>query len=276
MSDSWHNGNKWDSDNVWDSLLREYDQAVGAISSLLAWYEQKRKWKRIWSKSLRAGAIMSAAAGTFCPLIDATGVLKSGGDVLILGQFGYVAFALAGALVGADKFFGVSSGWMRFTLTRMEIERRLKSFRLDWNIYLADIEGQPHTSQDIKALLGKIKELTLSVHDTVKRETEYWASEFRTNLTELEKVVRAEAETTKPGDISVSLTNAAEFGNEFTLSFPGRGDEIIRGSSALLSGVPPGNYPVRVTGQKGERTSTDVRVVDVQAGRLERVTFQLP
>jgi len=90
----------------------------------IQWYEKYRKGKRVASRLFRGLAIAAVAVGTLCPLIDAA--LKS--PSWAFGQWGYVAFALAAAFVGADKFFGVSSSWMRFMLASLDLDRARKEF----------------------------------------------------------------------------------------------------------------------------------------------------
>lgn len=83
----------WNKQNPDESLTQIYDWAVLRASENIAWYERKKKPRRIWSQGLRALSIIFAAVGALCPLIDSTGILGGGqtGDVqnrLILAQWG--------------------------------------------------------------------------------------------------------------------------------------------------------------------------------------------
>jgi hypothetical protein len=46
--------------------------------------------------------------------------------------WGYVLPALAAACIGFDRFFGISSGWMRSMTTAQALERRLEQLQHDW------------------------------------------------------------------------------------------------------------------------------------------------
>ena len=123
------------SQTLWDILHEEHKKGVQEAEKYIAWYEHHRMWKRNASRLLRALSIIAVAVGTLCPLIDAA----SPSTTIRIGQWGYVAFALAAAFVGGDRFFGVSSSWMRFTSARMELERVLTEFTFDWKLLTAEI-----------------------------------------------------------------------------------------------------------------------------------------
>jgi hypothetical protein len=256
---------------LWDILNREYEQVVQEADGYIRWYERNRMWKRNASRFFRALSIIAVAVGTLCPLIDAAYPSTS----RIFGQWGYVAFALAAAFVGADRFFGLSSSWMRYMIARLELDRALKEFHFEWTRLTAEIKDKPLSSERFEVCLKTIQTFTLRVQDIIKRETEGWITEFQRSLAELEKAVQAEVRARKPGDLSVTVTNASEFDGGLTLSVAGR-DRTFEGSSTLLNDIPPGRYEVRVVGKKGGKTSSDVEVAEVLPGDLTKVEMTLP
>ena len=114
----------WDEEDIEKSLEKIYQWVIQNIKSQIEWYGKKRKPKRIASQLLRAFSIFFAIIGTLCPLIDATKIL----DKLVIGQWGYIAFALAAAFIGFDRYFGLSTGWMRFISTQLSLEKLLKEY----------------------------------------------------------------------------------------------------------------------------------------------------
>jgi hypothetical protein len=115
---------EWDNSNPTRSLAQAYEWAVRNAQEMINWYGKGRLPKRRGSQWLRTFAIILAAIGTLCPLVDAAtqdnqkislGVIEIA--LSQLGQWGYVSMALVAALISYDKVFGLSTGWMRYMIT---------------------------------------------------------------------------------------------------------------------------------------------------------------
>ena len=91
--------------------------------------------------------------------------------------------ALGAAIVGFDKFFGLSTGWMRFIVTQLSLERVLQEFHYDWAFLLAQRQEQ-QVKTNIP-LLQRARDFTLKVEDLVKQETDAWVQEFQSDIAEL-------------------------------------------------------------------------------------------
>src|ERR1035437_10538207 len=107
----------WDSQDVSKSLQGLFLATVKQGESAIAWYRDNIKMKRIGSQILRSAAIVLASIGALLPLVgaavsrfDQSNTWKT----LVDAQWGYIAFATAAACVAADKFYGFSSGWIRY------------------------------------------------------------------------------------------------------------------------------------------------------------------
>ena len=97
----------------------------GALQTA-AWYLADRVWKRRGARVLRGGAAGGVVAGAALPLLDMTGVV--GG----VAPWGYLALLLGVACVAVDRFFGVTSGWIRDVATAQAVQRRLQVLQFDW------------------------------------------------------------------------------------------------------------------------------------------------
>ncbi len=262
---------KWDNANPMESLKLVYLWAVAKAQEQIAWYDRKKRSKRGASQTLRALTIVFASAGALCPLIDATGVFEAGNGGVAFGRWGYVLLALGGALHGFDRFFGMSSGWMRFIVTQMSIERALKEFEYDWALLFAQQAQNPN----VPAMLQRVKEFTLQVETLVKEETDAWVVEFRSNLTELEKVLKAEADTRKLGSIKMKVTNAGEFPKVAILLNDNPVKELLGTSEGLIDNVPPRRYEIRATAEKDGRNYRESKVVEVQPNSMSSIELTL-
>src|SRR4029450_13093645 len=89
------------------ALTTLYRHAEGRAIEATEWYLADKRGKRSWSRGLRLLAILPVTAGALQPLLDAAARGPS------RTAWGYVLLAPGAACIGFDRFFGLSSGWMR-------------------------------------------------------------------------------------------------------------------------------------------------------------------
>jgi hypothetical protein len=92
-------------------------------------------------------------------------------------------FALAGIIVMCDKYFGLSTGWMRFIETKLKLEEALKAFYLDWAELSARKAGEAE-------MITKMKGFVLQVESLVSHESALWIREFKTSLSSIDDMVK--------------------------------------------------------------------------------------
>jgi hypothetical protein len=148
----------------------------GALQTA-AWYLADRVWKRRAARALRGGAAAGALAGAALPLLDLTGVADG------LAAWGYLALLLGAACVAGDRFFGVTSGWMRDVATAQAVQRRLQALQFDWAAesvreVLGPAEGT--AAEAAERCLGVLRRFAEDVTELVRAETADWMVEFRT------------------------------------------------------------------------------------------------
>jgi hypothetical protein len=156
-----------------DELYRWVER--GALDTA-AWYLAERVWKRRGARVLRGGAAAGAVAGAGLPLLDLTGAV--GG----VAPWGYLALLLSVACVGIDRYFGVTSGWIRDVATAQAVQRRLQVLQFDWaseNVreILGPAEGT--ASEAAERCLTVLRRFSEDVTELVRTETADWMVEFR-------------------------------------------------------------------------------------------------
>ncbi|MFJ6568912.1 SLATT domain-containing protein [Streptomyces sp. NPDC091292] len=142
------------------------------------WYLADRVWKRRGARALRGGAAVGAAAAGALPLVDLTGAFGGGG----VATWGYLALLLAVACVVGDRYFGLTSGWMRDVATAQAVQRRLQVLQFDWasecvREVLGPTEGTASEAAD--RCLGVLRRFCDDVTELVRAETADWMVEFR-------------------------------------------------------------------------------------------------
>ncbi len=156
-----------------DELYRWVER--GALDTA-AWYLADRVWKRRGAVLLRGGAAVGALAGAVLPLLDLSGVV--GGAA----PWGYLAVLCAVACVAGDRYFGITSGWMRDVATAQAVQRRLQALQFDWasesvREVLGPADGT--ASEAAERCLAVLRRFSEDVTELVRAETADWMVGFR-------------------------------------------------------------------------------------------------
>lgn len=157
-----------------DELYHWVEHGALAASS---WYLADRVWKRRTAWALRGGAALAAAMAGFVPLLDLTGAAPGA------APWAFVALLVAVGCVAGDRYFGVTSGWMRDMATAQAVQRRLQTLQFDWasesvREVLGPTEGT--ASEAAERCLGVLRRFSEDVGELVRAETTDWMAEFRT------------------------------------------------------------------------------------------------
>ncbi|MEV8431524.1 SLATT domain-containing protein [Streptomyces chartreusis] len=157
-----------------DELYRWVER--GALNTA-AWYLADRVWKRRGARALRGGAAAGAVVGAALPLLDLTGVVSG------VAPWGYLALLIAVACVAVDRFFGITSGWIRDVATAQAVQRRLQMLQFDWateNVreVLGPAEGT--AGEAAERCLAVLRRFSEDVTELMRAETADWMVEFRT------------------------------------------------------------------------------------------------
>ncbi|MGI5349851.1 SLATT domain-containing protein [Streptomyces sp. CA-250714] len=147
---------------------------------LVEWYLADRVRKRRWARWLRGGVVAGAAVGALVPLADLAGVALAQGHS---GYVGYVALLFAAVCALADRWLGLTSGWMRDVAAALAVHRRLEMLRYEWaaeNVreVLGPAEGS--AGEAAERALAVLRRFSEDVNETVRAETVDWMVSFRT------------------------------------------------------------------------------------------------
>jgi SMODS and SLOG-associating 2TM effector domain 2 len=162
-----------------DELYRWVER--GALQTA-SWYLRDRVWKRRGAQLLRAGAAAGVVSGAALPLLDLTGATRG------VAPWGCLALLVAVACVGVDRYFGLTSGWMRDVATAQAVHRRLQALQFDWAAesireVLGPAEGT--ASEAAERCLGVLRRFSEDVTELIRTETTDWMVEFRTGTAPL-------------------------------------------------------------------------------------------
>jgi hypothetical protein len=188
----------WNDADVANSLSALHQYVEDQARKQLQWYWDKRRAKANMSMCLRFLAIVLFVLGGLVPIVKATlpaaVVAKFPFD---FGQAGYLLIGVAAGGMGLDRFFGYSSGWIRYITTAMAIEKSREEFRLEWTRNMAKMRGAPPTPEQLETLIQTCAGFSLAIKSQVEQETKAWVVEFQNNLSQLEKDLQAKADDAK-------------------------------------------------------------------------------
>ena len=162
------------------ALAQLYRYAEGRAIDAVDWYLQDKRGRRVWSRGLRLLAILLATAGALQPLLDAAAPGRG------RTAWGYVLLALAAACLGFDRFFGLSSGWMRSMTCAQALQRRLEQLQYDWAAECARSASRTVDPKQVQNRLALLRAFADDVATLLQQETAEWVLEFKSNLLRLE------------------------------------------------------------------------------------------
>ncbi|MEW2221251.1 SLATT domain-containing protein [Streptomyces sp. NPDC006990] len=148
---------------------------------LVEWYLADRVRKRRWARLLRGGVVAGACVGALLPLAELAGF------ALVQersGHLGYLALLGAAGCALADRWLGLTAGWMRDVAAALALHRRLEALRYEWaaeNVreVLGPAEGT--AGEAAERSLAVLRRFSDDVNETVRAETVDWMVAFRTS-----------------------------------------------------------------------------------------------
>ena len=188
----------WKDSDVATSLSALHQYVEDQAQKQIKWYWDSKGLKAAVSMGLRFVAIILFVLGGLVPIVKAT--LPP--DVtnrfrFDFGQSGYLLIGIAAGCMALDRFFGYSTGWIRYVTTAMAIEKSLEEFRLEWTRNMAKMRGAQPTPEQLETLIQTCTTFSLAIKSQVEQETKAWVIEFQNNLSQLEKELQTKVDEAK-------------------------------------------------------------------------------
>ena len=257
----------WDSSQDWESLKAVFAATEKEGESAIRWYRDNIKSKRFGSRFIRLLAISLASIGALIPLVAT--------QLNFNPEWGYFSFATVIVLLGIDKFYGFSTGWVRYLKTQMDLERGLSDLRYDWTALVSKVQTQSPSAEQIQVMLQKLKDFVDFVHAQIQQETEAWVLEFQASLSDLMTSVKAQSDATKPGSLQVTVKNAEQF-DSVSVNLDQLTEMPVQGGQCFFPSVATGSHAVSARATKAGIDPVVVSdVVKVSAGSSATLVLTL-
>ena len=210
----------WRAENVLASLEAVHAKVAAQAEEAIAWYKANKRSKSRWARVLRALAIIFTTTGALIPVVVSLPIVIS--TNIAMEKWAFVVLALAAACIGIDKFYGLSSGWVRYMRSAQTIEKDLYSFELSWVAAMARLGGAVPSPGQVVEFLKLCSDFLTQVMKEIELETKQWIVEFQSSLADLEKSTEAQREASRPGSVMAPAPTPADR-NSGVEAFPAAG-----------------------------------------------------
>lgn len=269
-------GLNWDSKNADVSLNKLYEFACDEGKRTEDWYWKKTGEKKRWAMLLRVVAIMAVTAAGIIPILSP--IFKDAKDFPIINPiWSSLAIAIGTAALGLDKFFGFSSGWIRYVTSALNIKAWLIEFKFDWEQYRATIAYAKDTDTEaqLQIMITKCSMFAIKIATAVQEETKQWAQEFQSSLSTLDQTLKQQAADSQPTGITINLENGDQCPNGWEVAINGRKSGTHYGNTGVLTNLYPGLYQIVVSAETTDKTLHAEAAVKISAGEVETVNLKL-
>jgi hypothetical protein len=188
----------WKEPDIANSILLLHQYVESEAQRQIGWYFRKMKVKSQASTALRFVAVALFVAGGLVPILK--GILPPDTVRKLpfdLGETGYLLLGMAAGCLALDRFFGYSTGWIRYITTALALEKSLEEFRMEWTRTLAKLRGGAPNEAQLDQLILTCENFSVAIRSQVEQETKAWVAEFESNLSQLERELQASADEVK-------------------------------------------------------------------------------
>jgi hypothetical protein len=250
------------------------------------WYFVAKADHKKWGRRIRlatwalagVAVMIPIAVETFRPLDKDKGVvwqyLKP--ELWLRPGVATLALLLAAGFVWLDRFYGYTSGWLRYMEAAQRLVELRDRFAIEWATTQAGWPGGKPSEAQVQEALAKILALNAQLHAVVRDETRAWVAEFRDALRQLEEQLHRRYESRQQldqGGLEVEVEAAVEgarLAEGWVLSVSGQGPaaQAVNGVRTSLA-LPAGIYQVRGEAKLILADGTTRRTVDEKAAAVE-------
>lgn len=185
-----------------------------------------------------------------------------------------IAVAIAGGLILIDRFYGFTTGWIRYLLTVQKLTNALDVFRIEQQRQKVSWGNPEPTQIQTAALISTIQQFLEQIRAIVNDETKAWAADFADALKQIDEQVKVAAQATQKSALQITVTNGDQSTAGWALVIGERPPETKLGREASVE-VVPGMYIVRAAGQIGAKQVQAEQPIKIGPGEIGRLTLTL-
>jgi hypothetical protein len=262
---------QWEAGQLAGPLGKLCTYAASQTEKNIDWYFRKRQTRRYFCRICRVGVILLTAFAGLLPLINE---IIGGKEHALNSLWSAVALAVAATLILLDRFYGFTSGWIRFLLTAQQLTQALEVFRFEVERQKLSWGQLEPTPEQAAMLLRKIQQFHEQVLGIINDETKTWAAEFTEVLKQLDEQAKLATQAKQKAALQLTVTNGDQCSDGWMLTVGERAPEKRTGKEASVE-VLPGLHIVRINGQIADRPVQAETAVKVGPGDIQKVEITL-
>lgn len=308
LKSSGFEGITWEAGKVVEALTQVRNCVTGKGKEAVDWYYRSKKPLKFWGRAFRVGAILLTAFAGLLPMLNeiyqerelrrglleeravvagetnpspATSAASNAAIAALVGSrhwlnpvWSAVCLGLAATLIGLDRFYGTTSGWVRYVLAAQEINRDLEEFEIEFETQRSGWTKSGPSAEQVTAAMALSRSFLLRVNELVRDETKAWAADFTAALKEVDEQMKVARDSGRQAAIQVIVANGDQCDRAWKLAVGNRVPEDRVGKEASTQ-VMAGTYIVRVAGEINNKPVQAERAVQVKAGEVQTVELTL-
>lgn len=235
------------------------------------WYASKRSVHAVGTRTLRFSALILFGLGLIFPLLN----IETAGKVKSIG---YLLLAIGGLLLLFDKYFGLSSSFVRFYLAEEDIKKNLADFEIAWEMEIAKADKASYSIESVLNTLLIARVLRQSVSNTIQVETTAWASEFQSQTGELQELFKQKMSDYKRqlGTASVKIDNYTGYTDMQLILDEAFYKKLDGTTSAIFRDLTLGAHQIQVRATKSNNNVSFSQNFEVTIDKITDITLKLP
>ena len=258
--------------------LRAY--AVCRAEAAIRWYYRKKRWRGMFCRLCRLSGILLTAYAGVLPMLKEILVGQamqnpSGWHLAFHPLWSAVALVVVATLYLIDRFYGFTSGWVRYVLTAQQLGLAMTEFQFEVEQQKLGWQNLAPDQAQASKLISTMQQFVKQADSIVNDETRVWAAEFADILRQLDEQVQLASQTGSKAMLHITVTNGEQSAGGWTLKVNERNPESRTGKEAAVE-VFPGMHKVQVSAkdQQGKMLQAE-KPVKVLAGQIAKVELTL-
>lgn len=255
------------------AAIQEY--ILATAESEQNWYAKARSLNGKITRTLRFIALILFGMGLILPLLNIEKVIIFKHPI---NSLGYLCLATGGLILLFDKYFGLSSGFVRFYIAEEDIKKSIADFELAWETEMAKAEISNYSIENVVSTLAVAKVLRESISNTIQLETRAWSTEFQAQIGELQELLKQKLSDYKRqlGFVSVKVENYEGYVDIELILDEVVIKKLVGVTSAIFRDITLGTHQIQIRATKNGNRVSFSQNFEVVMEKTTDVLLKLP
>jgi hypothetical protein len=266
----------WTDEKRLSSLEKLHGAVAEKINVTAGWYMRGKKWRRKFGRISRVAAMVLATLAAAQPTIAE--MYRSQDGLWSRPGVATIFALIAAALLLLDRFFGASTGWVRYITAGLALNDLRDELEASWRLECSTWTNKVEPNIDqTKHALTLLHGFIARVNEVVRVETEAWKAEFQSALQQVEEYAKAAPRKVEQSGLKVVIANFDKTEGSWSISLNGGTPEMVTGPEKTYT-LTPGQMQIAVEAKLDRADKKVVRreeIVLLKAGEITTISLSL-